>query len=239
MGLFDHFKSKSKPADGIPPEMTKTFEKLHLILRDEQQQKAQLPAQLRIVVEGGASVDELPHGTGSFGHSPTNPIPANGQMGELTYLSNLATAAGQRVVFHRLGSVKDIDAFEIMSFDGKMWAVLYFNLYHPSKSKMAPVGFQLLGNKQYELFIFGINQNAKDFPRDIESHISKCTARLLWIPLRPLQFRGRYTGDAKRPPEQIERIAVASRTNFQAAGVESEVFSPIKYWDKTPSVQGQ
>jgi hypothetical protein len=221
MGLFDLFKSKPKEVDGIPPEVAKIFDKLHRFLTDEAQQNAQLPVQLRVVIEGGASVDEVPHGIGLFGLSPTNPIPVNGPMGELTYLSNLATAAGQRVVFHRLGSVKDIDVFEVMSFNGSDWALLYFSLYHPRKSKKAPPGFQLLSAKQYEPFIFGINQFAKSFPYDIESHISKCTARLLGMPLRPPRFRQRYASDAKRPAEQSEKIAVMQRSAFQAAGAET------------------
>ncbi len=73
MSVFDFFKSKPNSGGSLPPEVAKIFDKLHRFLTDEKQQNAQLPPQLRVVVEGGASIDEVLHGTGPFGLSLTNP----------------------------------------------------------------------------------------------------------------------------------------------------------------------
>jgi hypothetical protein len=82
--------------------------------------------------------DRDPKGTGPFGLVETNPIPANGPIGQLAYLSKLETTTGQRVLFHRLGSLGTIDAFEVVSFDGREWFILFLDMYHPRKSRLAP-----------------------------------------------------------------------------------------------------
>jgi hypothetical protein len=37
-------------------------------------------------------------------------------------------------MFHRLGSLGGIDAYEVVSLDGEVWDILFLDLYHPRKS---------------------------------------------------------------------------------------------------------
>ena len=50
-------------------------------------------------------LDEWPDATGEFGRTPTNPILTNRSWGQVSYLSRLIRDDGQRMVFHRAGSV--------------------------------------------------------------------------------------------------------------------------------------
>src|SRR3546814_10801196 len=61
---------------------------------------------------------DLPNGSGPFGFTETNPIPVNGPIGQLAYLSRLETQSGQRILFHRLGAIDKVDVFEAVTFDG-------------------------------------------------------------------------------------------------------------------------
>src|SRR3546814_6579765 len=61
---------------------------------------------------------DLPNGSGPFGFTETNPIPVNGPIGQLAYLSRLETQSGQRILFHRLAAIDKVDVFEAVTFDG-------------------------------------------------------------------------------------------------------------------------
>ena len=111
-------------------------------------------------------VDEWPNAQGEFGRTPTNPILANRTWGEITYLSRLLTADGKRMIFHRVGSVADaIDAFELVSADGKFFDVLYLDMYHHHCSKKAPLGYTLI---EFLDGITGTSENNPDFPERVK-----------------------------------------------------------------------
>lgn len=117
-------------------------------LDEQKKDVAMYPPILRDRILGGVDCDKVPSATGEFGTSATNPIPVNGIRGELKYLSRLCTSYGTRFVFQRLGSFDQkgfdqaIDAYEIVSWDGKVWDVLFFDMYHPRRSILTPSGYQ-------------------------------------------------------------------------------------------------
>ncbi|MCY4364582.1 MAG: hypothetical protein OXE42_20765, partial [Gammaproteobacteria bacterium] len=74
--------------------------------------------------------------------SETNPIPVNGSIGQLAYLSKLETERGERILFHRIGAVDTIDVFEAVTFSGSEWFILFVDLYHPRRSRLTPDGFR-------------------------------------------------------------------------------------------------
>jgi hypothetical protein len=102
-----------------------------------------LPPEFSDPIKKGIDVDSLPNATGPFGREPTNPIPVNGAIGELAYLSSLESLEGCSLLFHRLGAINTVDAFEVVTTDGRHWEILYLHCYHPSKSKLAPAGFRM------------------------------------------------------------------------------------------------
>ena len=110
--------------------------------------------------------DELPNAQGEFGRTSTNPILVNRTWGEITYLSRLVTADNQRMIFHRVGSVEGaIDAFELVSADGKFFDVLYLDMYHHHCSKKAPLGYTLI---EFLDGITGTSENNPDFPERVK-----------------------------------------------------------------------
>ena len=123
----------------------------------------------------------MPHAQGEFGRTPTNPILVNRTWGEVTYLSRLTTADGQRMIFHRAGSVADaIDAFELVSEDGKFFDVLYVDMYHYHCSKKAPAGYTLL---EISDGITGTSENNPQFPECILETLVHTTINKFGAPI--------------------------------------------------------
>ncbi len=115
-----------------------------------------------------------------------NPIPVNGPIGEVIYLSNLRTAGGQPIMFHRLGSVRKINVYETVTFDGGTWDILFLDFYHPRKSKLAPTGCRIAASAERQRLFFGTNEFVADFPNALPGAIARARERLLGIfPIQP------------------------------------------------------
>jgi len=52
------------------------------------------------------------------------------------------TNGRERTLFHRLGAIDKVDVFEAVSFNGSEWFILFVDLYHPRRSRLAPDGFR-------------------------------------------------------------------------------------------------
>ena len=102
MGLLGKLFAARKHSPDPPPEVVKIFEKIERFLTDDEAQNAALPEPMRKVIEAAPAVDELPGAKGEFGRCVTNPVPVNGPVGELTYLSRLVTPSGAGLFGHRL-----------------------------------------------------------------------------------------------------------------------------------------
>ena len=144
-------------------EQRKILEHIHKILDDEAFQLEFVHPMMRAKLESAPAYDKDPNGTGSFGFTETNPIPVNGPIGELAYLSRLETLSGQRILFHRLGSIGLVDVFEAVSFDGSEWFILFVDLYHPRRSRLTPDGFRF--TKDVPQFS-GFHRLCENFPYD-------------------------------------------------------------------------
>ena len=126
-------------------------------------------------------VDEWPEATGEFGRTPTNPILVNRSWGEVSYLSRLVRNDGQRMVFHRAGSVEGaIDAFELISIDGKNYDILYMDMYHRYQSKKAPAGYKLL---DFADGITGTSQGISNFPHNLVMELGVAASSLFGAPI--------------------------------------------------------
>lgn len=91
---------------------------IHRILDDEKFQLELVHPMMKAMLESAPAYDKDPNGSGPFGFTETNPIPVNGPIGQLAYLSRLETQSGQRILFHRLGAIDKVDVFEAVTFDG-------------------------------------------------------------------------------------------------------------------------
>ncbi len=133
------------------------------ILEDEEFQLDLLPPSMKEMLKNCPAYDKDPNGTGPFGFSEKNPIPVNGSIGQLAYLSKLETNKGERILFHRIGAVNTIDVFEAVTFSGSEWFILFTDLYHPRRSRATPDGFQFMsGVPQFS----GFHKFCENFPYD-------------------------------------------------------------------------
>ena len=169
------------------------FAKIRRIIEDEQFQLELVPPAVRELLESRPAYDKSPNGIGPFGFTETNPIPVNGPIGQLAYLSKLETLTGQRIIFHRIGAIDYVDVFEAVSFDGRQWFILFVDLYHPRRSRITPDGFRFTTEvAQFS----GFHKFCDDFPYDFAE--KKATQQesglsLAYIPVSNLseQIRGR------------------------------------------------
>jgi len=136
---------------------------IHRILDDEQFQLELVHPAMKSMLESAPAYDRDPNGTGPFGFIETNPIPVNGPIGQLAYLSRLETQSGQRILFHRLGAIGTVDVFEAVSFNGAEWFILFVDYYHPRRSRLTPDGFRFMNDvAQFS----GFHKFCENFPYD-------------------------------------------------------------------------
>ena len=220
MGLFGTLfgSSKRKASSGLPPEMERIFEKMARMMDDENIQNSMYPLAIKNQIVDGLDVDELPYAIGDFGHSMENPIPVNGSIGELIYLSRLRIeSVNQRLLFHRLGSVEGIDIYETVTIDGSIWDILFFSMYHPRKSRKAPFGYSIADLRDQPL-LYGTNRRVEGFPYGLQEAVGATTEEIFGIPMSPPQIRqAEETVKFRRPPdhEDLIRTATASVTGFR------------------------
>jgi len=136
---------------------------IHRILDDERFQLELIHPAMRAMLESAPAYDKDPNGSGPFGFTETNPIPVNGPIGQLAYLSRLETQSGQRILFHRLGAIDKVDVFEAVTFDGSGWFIFFVDLYHPRRSRLTPDGFRF--TKDIAQFS-GFHKFCENFPYD-------------------------------------------------------------------------
>lgn len=136
---------------------------IHRILDDEKFQLELVHPVMKTMLESAPAYDKDPNGSGPFGFTETNPIPVNGPIGQLAYLSRLETQSGQRILFHRLGAIDKVDVFEAVTFDGSGWFIFFVDLYHPRRSRLTPDGFRF--TKDVAQFS-GFHKFCENFPYD-------------------------------------------------------------------------
>ena len=226
----------------LPPEVEATLTKLFNLLESEPDQNNTLPGPIRSQIAGGLDCDELPNSSGEFGRSPSNPIPTNGPLGEVIYLSRLRTVAGSPVMFHRLHSERSalgtVDVYEVISLDGKVRETLFLSFYHPRKSRKAPRGFTVARKLDSSNLTYGVNHIVENFPHKLDAHIRKWQMEKLGIPLPVHRVREAINGsrfvvsvldeldnaDARNPKRQIRddllKLVKASQDpRFEGKGI--------------------
>ena len=108
----------SKPPQ-LPPELQEALDRLRSILSNDLEQILLLPEPFQLEILMGEDCDAIAGGIGEFGRCATNPIPCNGPIGEVLYLSRLRTVGHQPMMFHRLGSTAglkgSVDTYGLLS----------------------------------------------------------------------------------------------------------------------------
>lgn len=143
--------------------LKEAFERVRRLLEDELYQVELLNPMMKGIIAAASAYDCDPNGSGPFGFTESNPIPVNGPIGELAYLSKLETLQGERILFHRIGAITTIDVFEAVTFTGNQWFIFFLDFYHPRKSRLAPEGFRFT---QEVAQFSGFHRFCKEFPYD-------------------------------------------------------------------------
>jgi hypothetical protein len=116
-----------------------TFERVTSLLESDAAQISAVPglAENLSVNTGSRQASKI------YGLTPSDPIRVNGPIGELTYISRLSNRQGHGFVGHRLGSIRGLDVFEVVSTDGQEWLILWFDMYWDTKDVFGPPYLQL------------------------------------------------------------------------------------------------
>jgi hypothetical protein len=200
-----HAQSRPSSKLGLLPEVEAFKEledEMNRLMTDEQAQ-ADSQTKLNLISRG------LPEP--EFGRDPRHPIQVNGPLGEVIYLSNLRTAASQQIMFHRLGSVARIDAYETVTFDGTTWDILFFeNHRFVFDSRRAPKGYRIATGTEHEKVFLGANEFVVSFPDQLPDAISNMAERLLGGRIRSPPVRAALERVKFRRPaahrEQIDTL---------------------------------
>ena len=164
---------------------TEAAEKFYRLMDNEKAQVDCLPEPLRSEVIRGTNCDEIAGAIGDFGRDPRNPIPVNGPLGELIYLSNLRTTDSQQIMFHLLGTIRSVDIYETVSLDGAKWDILFLDHYHPRKSRRSPSGYQMVTGAESNRLLLGTNGTVTPFPGRLADAIAVTSERLFGFRTRP------------------------------------------------------
>lgn len=187
----------------LPPDVEAILKGLMWLLEDDEEQNDTVPEPYRSQISGGLNCDELPNARGEFGRTPSNPIPANGPLGEVLLLSRLRTNAGSPVMFHRVraedGLTGAVDAYEVLSIDGRTRDALYLSMYHPRKSRKAPRGYTYAAKLDPGNFMYGVNHIVVNFPEKLDAYIRKWQMEMFGIPLPVGGVREAVNGSRLRP----------------------------------------
>jgi hypothetical protein len=158
MDMGNYSESKGGNLSSVEKEV---FDHINRLIGDEQFQLKIAGPQFRAAIEGQAACDIDPEGTGPFGLVETNPIPVNGGVGELAYLSRIMTVRSEPIFFHRLGSIDRTDIFEAVTVTGSEWFILFVDMYYPRQSRLTPAGFCF---KNEPSRFLGFHDHCSNFP---------------------------------------------------------------------------
>lgn len=181
---------------------------IHRILDDEEFQLGLLPPAMQEILKAAPAYDKDPNGSGPFGFTETNPIPVNGSIGQLAYLSRLETQSGQRILFHRLGAVGTVDVFEAVTFDGAEWFILFVDLYHPRRSRLTPDGFHF--TKDLAQFS-GFHNFCENFPYDFVDKKASADLSMAYIAISKVSDQIQDRVFNRPPAHKAEIDLVRSR----------------------------
>ncbi len=207
MGFFSNLFGAKQQDNALED----AFRLIDKIINDEQYQIDLVPA-LKPIVANLRHCDYVQDGHGPFGYCKENPIPVNGPYGEIAYLSRIETLNGERILFHRFGSISSIDVFECVTLSGSAWYLLYLDLYHPSKSKATPDEFRF--TKEKPLFS-GFHQHCKDFPYDFINQKVNMQGSGLSIAYIPIsKIKNHIDSNAYQRPESHTKRLIELKKNL-------------------------
>jgi hypothetical protein len=193
------------------------FAKMNNMLHDEEIQNGNLDDSLQSILKQNECNRACSPG---YGFSPSDPIRVNGPLGEQLYIAMLRGLDGQAVIGHRLGSLKQLDIFEVATSDFTQWAVLVFDMYYLSKDTVAPAGFII--DPSGIRTLTATNRFMAHFPSNFYSELIDAVSEQIGFPLVNTLLSDIQSDGITRPEahqELMSQIVVASRA--EGIGIDS------------------
>lgn len=169
---------------------------------------------------------DLRHFSEDYGVDPRDPIRANGPIGELVYISRLTNERGSGFIGHRLGSIRGLDVFEVVSTDFNDWLILWFDMYWSAKDLHAPSDLRL--SKPSEPWPDGgapglsaTNRFVAKFPDEYWPEILISTKEHLGFPIVKPFLKSLNSRSAARPSKH-SRLLQDVVVIFRAQGIGSD-----------------
>jgi hypothetical protein len=208
-------RARKKAAKEFPVEGA--FAKMLNMLQNEDVQNKCLDAKLRgLLVSNQINRNH----TTKYGYMPADPIRVNGPLGEQLYIAMLRGREGQAVIGHRLGSLRNLDIYEIATSDFAQWAVLFFDMYYLNKDTFAPSGFAM--DEEGTRTLTATNKFMAGFPKNFYSILIESTCEQIGFPLVNSSLSDIQSDGIVRPAahhELMNQIVVASRA--EGIGMDS------------------
>lgn len=176
-------------------ELDQALDRVRDFIDNEETQNALYPAMFWDMV---AARQRPTQTSGAFGRAVGNPVPVNGMIGELAYLSKLRTDSGQRLFFHRLGAINTCDVFELVSFDGKLWDLLFLDPYNRQRSRTSPSGYSVSSDvSQFSGFTWRCAEFPTDWRQQKEGRVSGTQLALGYMAMGSVEDVQRGTAYAR------------------------------------------
>jgi hypothetical protein len=193
------------------------FAEMNNMLYDEEIQNGNLDDSLQSILKQNECNRAYSPG---YGFSPSDPIRVNGPLGEQLYIAMLRGLDGQAVIGHRLGSLNQLDIFEVATSDFTQWAVLVFDMYYLSKDTVAPAGFII--DPSGIRTLTATNRFMAHFPCNFYSELIDAVSEQIGFPLVNTLLSDIQSDGIARPEahqELMNQIVVASRA--EGIGMDS------------------
>jgi len=221
-------------------EAAKLLKEIGRLLYNDEEQNKLIPAQHRSSITGGVDCDVLPGALGAFGLLPSNPIPTNGPIGQVLYLSRLRTQAGNPIMFHRVrseeGRLGVVDVYEVLSTDGTVRQTLFLSMYHPRKCKLTPRGYTYAAEFDSSNFTYGVNHIVPSFLEKLDAYIRRWQMEALGIPL-PVEIVREAISGSRFHPSVLNGIDRAPRASLQ--GESRDDILKLLHASRDPRFEGQ
>ncbi len=177
--------------------LDREIDSIERLMEDEAYQNTFLKAEMAQRVAMADSVDRVLGASGEFAFDLNNPIPVNGPLGALTYLSRLKTLEGERLLFQCLGGNDALQVYEAVTYSGDDWFVLFMDLNHPRKSNFLPKGFEFSGDVA---MFSGFVDESMAFPEDYSERVSQLDPQLVPAYAPDTRWSGHFGQDQYERP---------------------------------------
>ncbi len=156
MDMFRHRSQRTAEA-----QLDAEVDGLNRLLEDAEYQLSFMSAEFAEDALSNGAAEEVPGAIGRFAYTPTNPVPVNGTVGAMAYLSRLQTRSRDSLIFHRLGRLDALEVFEALCLAQGQWFVFFLDPRYARASASAPEGLTLLRPGR---LLHGVGTTMRDFP---------------------------------------------------------------------------